>query len=177
MSDGDLLIDPAMAADGFRGYDGRDTVLDEESGTDPVCVDGEGWRGSIDARSRSRSANGADAQAVVHQRAELGQRTAQVREPRVAVEFEQVCVADAAHPPVDVLGDRAGRLRTDDAAPQRIRPDPRESQEDRPPVTRHGPIVETATSVGQLNNPVAAPPAGNRRSGRRIRTPISGTDI
>ena len=45
--------------------------------------------------------------------------------------------------PVDVLGDRIGGIRADDAAPQRIRPYPCEREEYRPPVARDGPIVET----------------------------------
>jgi hypothetical protein len=63
-------------------------------------------------------------QAVVDECAELGQGAAQLREPLVSVEFEEISVVDAAHPPIDVLGDRVGRFREGDATPQRIRPDP-----------------------------------------------------
>ena len=38
-------------------------------------------------------------------------------------------VVDAAHPPVDVLGDRVHRLRVDDAAPERIHTYSREDQQ------------------------------------------------
>jgi len=47
MPDGDLLIDPAMAPDGFGGDDRGDTVLNEESGSDPVRVEDEGRGGSV----------------------------------------------------------------------------------------------------------------------------------
>ena len=50
------------------------------------------------------------AETVVNERTELGQRPAQICESRVAVECEEFGVADAAHPPIDVLDDVIRRL-------------------------------------------------------------------
>jgi hypothetical protein len=57
--DGDLLIDPAMAANGFRGDDGCDTVLDEEAGANPVGAEGKrfGRSYSVQGPRRQRSAS------------------------------------------------------------------------------------------------------------------------
>ncbi len=91
--------------------------------------------------NRGRSAGGSGRACGTRSRRRSGMRIASMRSSS-----SSVCVVDAAHPPVDVLGDRIGRFRADDAAPQRIRPHPCQRQEHRPPVTRHGPIVETATA-------------------------------
>ena len=92
MPDCYLLINPAMAADGFRGDDGCDPMLDEESRADPICIGGASCGGLVSAQQRTKH-KGAWPAPLKYAN-------------RISVEFEEVRVADATHPPVDVLGDR-----------------------------------------------------------------------
>ena len=59
IADGDLLVDPAMLPMDSAVTNVADTVLDEQSGTDPVRVQCEGGSGSVQhTQQKLRSGQG-----------------------------------------------------------------------------------------------------------------------
>ncbi len=85
VSYGDLLIDPAVAAYRFRCDDRADSVLNEQTGTDPFCVECKGGRRPIEPAKKQSKWQRCPAKSVVDKRAELGQRSGEVSEARVLV--------------------------------------------------------------------------------------------
>ena len=86
VSDGDLLIDPAVATHGFGCDDRADSVLDEQAWADPFRVDCECGCRPIEPAKQQSKWRRCPAKTVVDKRSELGQRSDQVSEARVLVE-------------------------------------------------------------------------------------------
>ncbi|MFD0452575.1 hypothetical protein ACFQZK_18690 [Rhodococcus aetherivorans] len=80
VSDCDLLVDPAVAADGLGGNDGADSMLDEESWTDPGGIERQGGCGAIEHAEQEPQCHGGGAKTVVHEGTELGQGAGEVGE-------------------------------------------------------------------------------------------------
>ena len=82
VADGDLLVDPAVAADGLRGDDRPDTVLDEQCGSDPVGF--EGQRGRRPVQLAAAEAEAATATSGVGNGRACGTRSAPRSGRRIA---------------------------------------------------------------------------------------------
>src|SRR6476660_2650990 len=106
ISDGDLLVDPAVRSDGLRGDDCPDAVLDEQCGADPIGFERQCRRRPVQPAKQKTQRKRGRPETEVNEGTELGQGAAQICKSRVLVECNQVLVADAAHPPIDDLGDR-----------------------------------------------------------------------